>query len=50
MGLFGSLEFIFLSSLYVPDFSPLCHVGLVKVFLTMLAAVFVRLTVFFAVL
>jgi hypothetical protein len=32
MGLFGSLESSFLSSLYILDISPLLDVGLVKIF------------------
>ena len=44
LGLSGSLEFIFLSCLYVLDIDPLSHVGLVKIFFNSGGCCFVLLT------
>ena len=46
--LFGSLEFTFLSSLYILDISPLSDVELVKIFSQFVSFYFVLLTVSFA--
>jgi hypothetical protein len=48
IGLFGSLESNFLSSLYMLDISPLWDVGLVKIFSQSVGGCFVLLTVSFA--
>jgi hypothetical protein len=48
IGLFGSLESNFLSSLYILDISPLSNVGLVKIFSQSVGCPFVLLTVSFA--
>jgi hypothetical protein len=48
IGLFGSLESNFLSSLYILSISSLSDVGLVKVFSQSVHCCFVLLTVFFA--
>jgi hypothetical protein len=48
MGLFGSLQSNFLSSLYILDISPLSNVGLVKIFSQYVGCRFVLLTVSFA--
>ena len=48
IGLFGSLESDFLSSLYILDISPLLDVELVKVFSQSVGYCFVLLTVSFA--
>ena len=48
IGLFGSLESNFLSSLYILDISPLSDVGLVKIFPQSVGCSFVLLTVSFA--
>ena len=48
IGLFGSLEFNFLSSLYILDISPLSDIGLVKIFSQSVGCHFVLLTVSFA--
>ena len=48
IGLFGSLESNFLSSLYILDISPLSDVGLVKIFSQSVGCLFVLLTVSFA--
>ena len=39
IGLFGSLESNFLSSLYISDISPLLDLGLVKIFSNLLVAI-----------
>jgi hypothetical protein len=48
MGLFDSLKFIFLSSLYILDISLLSRAGLVKIFSQSVGCYFVLLTVSFA--
>ena len=48
IGLFGSLESNFLSSLYILDINPLLDVGLVKIVSQSVGCCFVLLTVFFA--
>jgi hypothetical protein len=48
IGLFGSLESTFLSSLYILDISPLSGLGLVKIFSQSVGYYFVLLTVSFA--
>jgi len=48
IGLFGSLESNFLSSLYIFDISPLSDVGLVKIFSQSVGCHFVLMTVSFA--
>ena len=48
MGLFGSLESSFLSSLYILDTSPLSDLGLVKILSQSVGGRFVLLTVSFA--
>jgi hypothetical protein len=48
IGLFGSLESNFLSSLYIFDISPLSDVGLVKIFSQSVGCHFVLLTMSFA--
>ena len=48
IGLFGSLESTFLSSLYLSDISPLLDVGLVRIFSQSVGCCFVLLTVPFA--
>ena len=48
IGLFGSLESNFLSSLYILDISPVSDVGLVKIFSQSVGGLFVLLTVSFA--
>ena len=48
IGLFGSLESNFLSSLYILDISPLSDVGFVKIFSQYASCRFVLLTVSFA--
>ena len=50
IGLFGSLEFNFLSSLYMFDISPLSDVGLVKIFYQSVGCHFFLLTVSLAIL
>ena len=45
IGLFGSLEFNFLSSLYILDIGPLSDIGLVKIFSQSVGGLFVILTV-----
>jgi hypothetical protein len=45
MGLFDVLESIFLSSLYILEISPLSDIGLVKILLQSVGALFVLLTV-----
>ena len=45
IGLFGSLEFNFLSSLYILDIRPLLDLGLVKIFSQSVAYCFVLLAV-----
>jgi hypothetical protein len=47
IGLFGSLESTFLSSLCILDISPLSEVGLVKIFSQTVGCYFVLLTVSF---
>ena len=47
IGLFGSLESNFLSSLYILDMSPLSDLGLVKIFSQSVGGLFVLLTVSF---
>ena len=47
MGLFGFLEPIFLSSLYILDISPLSDLGLVKILSQSVGGLFVLLTVVF---
>jgi hypothetical protein len=48
MGLFGILEYNFLSSLFILDISPLSDLGLVKVFSQSVGCLFVLLAVSFA--
>jgi hypothetical protein len=48
IGLFGSLESNFLSSLYILDINPLSDVGLAKIFPQCFSCCFVLLTVSFA--
>ena len=48
IGLFGSLEYNFVSSMYILDISPLLYVGLVKIFSQSIGCHFVLLTVSFA--
>jgi hypothetical protein len=48
IGLFGSRESNFMSSLDILDISPLSDIGLVKIFSQTIACHFVLLTVFFA--
>ena len=48
IGLFGSLESKFFSSLYILDINPLLDVGLVKIFSQFFGCLFVLLTVPFA--
>ena len=48
IGLFGSLEYNFLSSLYMLHISPLLDVGLVKISSISVGCYFVLLTVSFA--
>ena len=48
MGLFEFLEFIFLSSLYILDMSPLSDLELVKILSQFVGSLFVLLTVSFA--
>jgi hypothetical protein len=48
MGLFDFLESIFLSSLYILDFSPLSDLGLIKIFSQFVGGLFVLLAVSFA--
>ena len=48
IGLFGSLESNFLSSLYILNIRPLSDVGLIKIFSQSVASHFVILTVSFA--
>ena len=48
IGLFGSLESNFSSSLYILDISPLSDVGVVKIFSQFVGCHFVLLTVSFA--
>ena len=47
--LFGSLEYNFLSSLYILDISPLLDVGLVKIFSQSVGCHWVSLTGFFVI-
>jgi hypothetical protein len=46
IGLFGSLEFNFLSSLYILDIGPLSDIGLVKIFSQSVGGLFVFLSFF----
>ena len=48
IGLFGSPEYNFLSSLYILDISPLLDPGLVQIFSQFVVCYFVLLTVSFA--
>jgi hypothetical protein len=48
VGLFGSLEPNFMSSLYILDISPLSEVGLLKIFSQSVGCHFALLTVSFA--
>jgi hypothetical protein len=48
IGLFGSIESIFLNSLFILGISPLSDVGLVKIFSQSVGCCFVLLTVSFA--
>jgi hypothetical protein len=48
MGLFDSLEFSFLNSLYILDINPLSDLGLVKILSQSVGVLFVLLTVSFA--